>query len=118
MKTIQVINFISHFVIFSTTMYMLFQHYGSSKSELGKQLTKFEYVLVKLGLIFMSMGALWSMAKMSFAPTGRILLNIGLASYLFWNAVKLHRTAFFNKKNINAKKTIDPKGEDYPDEPK
>lgn len=120
----ELINLSASIVIFFTSIYMLFVHYGNSRSQLEKYLNKLEYFLVKIGLIFMAMGTVWVMTHIEKVITSQAILNVGLAFFMFWNSIRLKRM-FISKKernievenlNISAKK-VDPKGEEYPDEP-
>ena len=119
MKAISIINLVSCAMIFSTSVYMLFIHYGSSKSRLENHLHKLEYFLVKIGLIFMAMGTLFNIKYMQETPGSQIVLNVGLALFMFWNSIRLNRM-FMSKRQEQFKSTtesdVDPKKQDFPDE--
>lgn len=119
MKLIEIINIISCVLIFTTSMYMLFVHYGSKRSQLEKHLYKTEYLLVKLGLIFMAMGTAWSFVIIEEHHTSQVVLNLGLSFFMFWNSIRLNRM-FVRKKRqeekLNVSSMVDPKKQDFPDE--
>lgn len=85
------INKAMSFVIFLSTIILLFKHYGDKNSHFEKLFGKLEYFSIKIGLISMAMGTMWGMFQTEITPENEILLNIGLAIYLSWTTVRFNK---------------------------
>lgn len=114
----KIINVIACIIIFLCSLFVLFQHYTNLKSKLEKILNKFEYYIFKFGLIVMSMGTFLTVLLFEEIPLQQVLVNVGLAVYMFWHSVKIYRIFATKTNNEYYAKTVDPKGEEYPDDPK
>lgn len=119
MKATELINIVASVIILLSSLYLLFTHYADRRSRLDESLNKTEYLLGKVALIVMSMGTLWALLKINTLPRSQITLNVGLALFMLWTCFRLNRVYYSKNPSKNdglPKRTIDPKGEDYPEE--
>ena len=116
MKTLQQINFVVSFIIMVSSLYLLFRHYSDEKSKLEKDLKLWQYLFLKIGLVFMAMGTFFNLIKKESTPASEILLNVGLALFMIFLAM-LFDSLFLTKKPKQSKnRGVDPAGEEFPDD--
>lgn len=96
---IQDTNLVVSFIIMLTSLFILFRHYSSKKSKIDERLTKWQFSILKVGLIFMSMGTFFNLIKDKPTPYSEVLLNVGLSLFMVFIAI-LFEKAFVNK-NMN-----------------
>ena len=87
----EITNKIMSVIVFFSSIYLLFKHYFDESSNFESLFGTIEYLSGKIGLIFMSMGSLWTVFQTDLTPLNGIVLNIGLAVYITWTAVRFNK---------------------------